>query len=892
MLQVGDRLGAFQVEGCLGWGGMGEVWRATDSKLGREVALKLLPDDFAADPGRHARFEREARTLASLNHPNIATLYGLEHLDGRHTLVMELVEGEDLSERIERGRVPLEETIPIALQIAEALEAAHEAGIVHRDLKPANIKLRPDGTVKVLDFGLAKAWEADGGDSSLSMSPTMTRHATVEGVILGTAAYMSPEQAAGKGADRRADIWAFGVVVWEMLNGRNLFDGETVSHVLASVLKDEIDLHELPPETPQKLRELIGRCLRKKAKHRLQAIGDARIVLEEVRADPNSGAGLPARVDGEVVRPSLARQALPWVTAVVAAGAAAVLLWLNLTGEPDRVLRASISPPPNTVFHLATVDPGPPALSPDGTRLAYSVRDEDGVVRLYLRGLDQPEAHVVPGSEGAQFPFWSPDSKRVAFFTQADGFLKKADAAGGPPVSICSVQNAKGGSWGAGGTIVFTPKPGTALQRVSSAGGVPQDVTEIDRNRHNSHRHPRFLPDGRRFLYLARGRKAAESAVMVGSLDGENDRELMRNGSQAEYAAGHLFFVRGQTLMAQPIDLETLEFTGEAVPVAEKTLTIPPAALALFSVSPAGILAYNAGTVQDEVTPRWYDRSGVEIGSLGEPGQYYTVALAPDNRNAALTVTSRAGGSIEIWTYDLERKLRTRFTFDNATDYLPVWSPDGRNIAFASDRSGSTNIYRMSVGGVRGAELLVESDRNLTPRGWSPDGEWLLYAKDAEETGNDIWAVRVDGTSEPRELRAESGIDIPGSVSRDGRWLSFSSNESGQSEVYVTPFPDAGRRWQASTDSGVFPFWCADGRELVYQRLDGRLMSVEVELGADSVRFGNTTEWFDTSPPTEFGPAFAPSADCRRVLVVPRGSGSENTSLSIMVGWPEVLENR
>jgi len=919
---IGTTLAHYRVTAALGAGGMGEVWRAEDTKLGREVALKMLPEEFAQDPERMARFEREAKVLASLNHPNIATLFGLEKAipSGTETetgtgensklktknsklaanaasspttfLAMELVEGEDLSERIKRGQIPIEEAVPIALQIAEALEAAHEAGIVHRDLKPANIKLRPDGTVKVLDFGLAKAWDADDGDSSLSMSPTLTRHATAAGVILGTAAYMSPEQAAGISADRRADIWAFGVVLWEMLTGNKLFEGETVSHVLASVLKDEVGLDELPPTTPPRLRELVSRCLQKKPKQRLQAIGDARIVLEEVQADPGAETVPAAEAGREFARPSLVKRIVRWITAAVAAGAVLALLWLELIGTPDRVLRASIPPPSNAVFHLAAVNPGPAVLSPDGSKLAYSAREEDGVVRLFLRGLDQPEAHVVSGSDGAQFPFWSPDSKWVAFFTQTDGTLKKADAAGGPPITICPAQNAKGGSWGADGTIVFTPNSGTPLQKVSSAGGDPQDITEIDRDRHNSHRHPRFLPDGRRFLYLARGTNSTKSAVMVGSVDGAEDRELMRNETQAEYASGRLFFVRDQTLMARQIDLEPLEFTGEAVSVAEKTLTVPPAALGLFSVSPAGVLAYHVGMVQTVVTPRWYDRSGVELEALGDPGEYYTVALGPDNRSAALTVSSGASGSIDIWTYDLERDLRTRFTFDDATDYLPVWAPDGQSIAFSSDRSGTENIYRMSVGGVRGAELLVESDRDVMPRGWSPDGKWLVYSKDSEETNVDIWAVKTDGTSEPRELRAESGIDVPGSVSPDGRWLSYYSDESGRFEVYVTPFPDAGRRWQASTDSGVYPFWCVDGQELVYQRSDGRLMSVDVELGVDSVRFGETTEWFDISPPDALGPAFAPDSDCQRVLVVPKGDGSEKAALNIMVGWPQVLESR
>jgi Tol biopolymer transport system component len=909
---IGTTLSHFRITDKLGEGGMGEVWRAEDVRLGRKVALKVLPEEFAKDPERMARFEREAKVLASLNHPNIATLYGLETVEtsgaGSGTgagsdaspkpqasshvtfLAMELVEGEDLSERIKRGAVPVEEAVALALQIAEALEAAHEQGIVHRDLKPANIKLRPDGTVKVLDFGLAKAWETKHGDASLSLSPTVTNHATAAGLILGTAAYMSPEQAAGVAADRRADIWSFGVVLWEMLTGHKLFEGETVSHVLASVLKDEVDLDELPPETPPRLRDLISRCLRKKPKQRLQAIGDARIVLEEPLGGEETGVGGSGLAALSTASRMVSR--LGWIVAVLGLGAAAVLLWLRAGGEPGRVYRTSIPPPQDTTFHLAAISPGATMLSPDGTRLVFSARDQDGAVRLYLRALDQPEARVMSGTEGAQFPFWSPDSRWIAFFTQQDGTLKKADASGGPPITLCEAQNGKGGSWGADGTIVFAPNSGTPLQKVSSAGGEAQEITEVDRTRHNSHRHPRFLPDGKHFLYLARGVSHSESAVMVGSLDGEVDREIMRSGVQAEYAAGHIFFARDQTLMVQPFDADSLALAGEAKPVAEQALTIPAAAYGVYSVSPAGLLTYHVGAIEAEVAPRWHDREGQEIERLGEAAEYNTVALSPDNRSAAFTVTPGASGTIDIWIYDLERDLKTRFTFDEATDYLPLWAPDGQSIAFASDRSGVQKIYRMGVGGVRGAEVLLEAENDLTPRGWSPDGRWLVYEKYDEETNSDIWALSLDGDGEPRLLRAQRGIDVPGAVSPDGRWLSYYSDESGRFEVYVTPFPEAGRRWQASTDSGVFPYWCKGGRELVYQRFDGRLMSVEVELGADTVRFGDTVELFDIAPPDALGPAFAPSSDGKRILVIPKGETTSPTLLNLVVGWPQLLEEK
>ncbi len=957
-VMLGRKLSHFEITGKLGQGGMGEVWRAEDEKLGRQVALKVLPAEFASDPERMARFEREAKVLASLNHPNIATLYGLETVESgsglgsesspeprasspsshpaagtaapqsgpapleavsmsrgaggnsklriqnselpadagsspEHQapspvtfLAMELVEGEDLSERIKRGPIPIEEATAIALQIAEALEAAHEQGIVHRDLKPANIKLRPDGTVKVLDFGLAKAWETEGPDPGLSLSPTVTSHATAAGLILGTAAYMSPEQAAGTPADRRADIWSFGVVLWEMLTGHKLFEGETVSHVLASVLKDEVDLDELPQDTPPKLRELIGRCLRKKPKQRLQAIGDARIALEE----PMEAPPAEAFTTGEPMTSSPRLLSLVgWALAIVGLGAAA-LLWSTRGGEvPEHLLRTTIPPPENTAFHLAAISPGAATVSPDGTRLVFSARDEDGTVRLYLRALDQPEATVMSGTDGAQFPFWSPDSQWIAFFTQQDGTLKKVDASGGPPITLCAAQNGKGGSWGSDGDIVFAPNAGTSLHRVSSSGGESQEVTEVDRGRHNSHRHPRFLPDGRRFLYLARGVNAGESAVMIGSLDGGTDRELMRNVVQAEYAAGQLFFVREQTLMAQPFDPQQLEFSGEAKPVAEQALTIPAAAFGVYSVSGAGVLTYHVGAVEAVVAPVWYDRAGREVERLGDSGEYNTVSLSPDGRSAAFTITPGVSGTIDIWTYDLARDLKSRFTFDDATDYMPLWAPDGQSLAFSSDRSGTMQIYRMGIGGVEGAELVVDSGKDVTPRGWSPDGRWIVYAQQEDETAADIWALDLE-TGEPRPLRTQRGIDVPGEISPDGRWLSYFSDESGRFEVYVTPFPEAGRRWQASTDSGVFPFWCESGRELVYQRFDGRLMSVAVDLGAESVRFGDTSELLDIAPPDALGPAFAPSADCERILVIPKGEASTTTLLNLMVGWPQVVK--
>ncbi len=632
---------------------------------------------------------------------------------------MELVAGEDLSERISRGPIPIDEAVSIARQIAEALEAAHEQGIVHRDLKPANIKLRSDGTVKVLDFGLAKAWETQAADSSLSLSPTMTQHATAAGLILGTAAYMSPEQAAGTRADRRADIWAFGVVLWEMLTGHKLFEGETVSHVLASVLKDEVELDELPDNTPLKLRELVSRCLQRKPRQRLQAIGDARIVLEDPFEDPQPSS--TAGAEGLVVAPPRPRwrRLLPWAVAAVLAMALAMGAWWVL-GQKPQVIAATIAPPPETDFFLDPSSPGPAAVSPDGRAIAYSARDEDGDVLLYLRRLEAPQAQALSDTKNAAYPFWSPDSRWIGYFNRADGTLKKVDSRGGPPITLCSAPNGKGGTWNEDGVIVFAPEAGSSLQTVSSAGGEPTKLTELDVDRHNSHRHPRFLPGGRHVMYLARGVTPADGAIRVVDIGDGTQTEIMASGTQAEFSTDHLLFVREQALMARPFDPDKLEFTGDAVPVAEGVLLIPGASLAAFSVSGTGVLSYSSGRAELEIELEWRDRSGKVEGGLGDPTSYRTASISPDDRLAVSRIVDMALGTEDLWIFDLDRGLRSRFTFDPGMDIWPVWSPDSRSLFFFSDRGGASGIYRKDLGGAGNVELVYSGEQNMWPSSISP----------------------------------------------------------------------------------------------------------------------------------------------------------------------------
>ena len=897
-IEPGQTLAQYQVVDALGAGGMGEVWRAEDSKLGREVALKVLPEEFAKDPERMARFEREAKVLASLNHPNIATLYGLESVEpgsgtgaGTVFLAMELVEGEDLSERIKRGAVPVEEAVAISLQIAEALEAAHEQGIVHRDLKPANIKLRPDGAVKVLDFGLAKAWESEHGDSSLSLSPTMTAHATQAGVILGTAAYMSPEQAAGVSADRRADIWAFGVVLWEMLTGHKLFEGETVSHVLAAVLKDEVDLEELPAETPARLRKLIARCLRKKPRERLQAIGDARIVLEEPLDHPEETHFAGAETTSVATAPPRWRRILPWAVAAVLAIAFAAAMWTVVGLEPQ-VIAATVAPTEGTDIHLNPASPGPAAVSPDGLSIAYSARDADGEVLLYVRRIDAPQAQAFSDTQNAAYPFWSPDSRWIGFFNRADGTMKKIDTRGGPPITLCRAPNGKGGTWNDDGVIVFAPDASGPLQRVPSAGGEPTNVTEVDSDRHNSNRHPRFLPDGRHLLYLARGITPPQSTLMAVDLESGVTTDVMPLVTQAEYANGNLLFVRERALMARPFDPDGLEFTGDAVPVAEGVLVVSGASMAAFSTSQTGILSYITGKADMQAELEWRDRSGEIEETFGDPSSYRSLVISPDDQMAAVLVVDMTIGTDDIWIYDLERNLRSRFTFDPAADFFPVWSPDSRSLYFASNRGGEQGIYRKDIGGAGNVEEILLDERNLSPSSVSPDGKWLLISVAGEGTGQDMSAVPLEGTAEIQPFRHTEFQEDGAVFSPDGRWVAYHSDESGEFEVYVTPFPGPGRRWQVSSASGAYPVWSGDGRQVLFTRMNGVLVSARVRAEGETFEVVGEDELFTMRPPEVGGPYFSISSDAERVLLIPGTDQRADSLLHLLVNWPTALEAR
>jgi len=903
-LSPGTRLGPYEIASPLGAGGMGEVFRARDTKLNRDVAIKVLPSAFAQDSERVARFRREAHVLASLNHPNIAAIHGLEESEGVVALALELVEGEDLAERLTRGAVPVDESIAIAKQIAEGLEAAHEKGIVHRDLKPANLKITKDGTVKILDFGLAKAYggEAEAaGSEGLSQSPTMSRQMTEAGVIFGTAAYMSPEQARGGTVDKRADIWAFGVVLFEMLTGKRLFSGETVSDTLAAVLKTEPDWEAVPASTPSGLRKLLRRCLTKEPRQRLQAIGEARIALEQPLGTPDT------------VRASSGLRSLPWVIAL-SATIAALVLWAPWRPAPTPAPPLRLSAELGAAVSLAT-DLGTAAiLSPDGRLLAFvASQGAVGRPRLHVRRLEQLDAEPLSGTEGARDPFFSPDGEWIAFF--ADGKLKKVSVSGGAAVTLCDAANDRGGSWAEDGTIFFTPASGAGLSRVSSAGGTPQTLTTPDpASQEVTHRWPQVLPGGKAVLYTAHSTLGnyEDANLVVHSLEGDTRKVLHRGGYHGRYLpSGHLVFIHEGTLFAAPFDLDRLELSGEPVPALESVTANPGNAGAQFAFSRDGTLVYQRGEGLGLATPiQWMDREGKIQPLRAAPGVYRAIRFSPDGRRLALEILER--GNRDVWVYEWERDTLSRLTFDPSDDTTPVWTPDGRRIAFSSARADQAtgNLYWQRTDGTGEAERLWESKNPQMPRSWHPSGKFLAFQESNPQTSWDILILPLEGDDasgwKPGKptvfLNSPFSEEVP-FFSPDGRWLAYMSNESGRYEVYVRPFipggselrsdagtsdslegarmrtiPGPGGKWQISTAGGIWPKWSLSRRELFYLAEDGRIMVAAYIAEGDSFSAEKPRVWSPGLVPGRvgfgFGQTFDLHPDGERVAVL-KASGDE-----------------
>jgi eukaryotic-like serine/threonine-protein kinase len=820
-LGPGTRLGVYEILGPLGSGGMGEVYRARDLKLGRAVAIKVLPPALHDDVERLSRFVREATTLAALNHQNIAHIHGFEDSTGVPALVMELVEGPTLSDRIAKGPLPLDEALPIAKQIAEGLDAAHEQGIIHRDLKPANIKVRDDGTVKILDFGLAKALDSRPPSGiNVTQSPTITTPAVLTGVgtILGTAAYMSPEQAKGKPADKRSDVWAFGCVLYEMLTGRRPFPGQTTVEVLSNILTSEPDWQALPEGTPDGVQRVLRRCLQKHAATRLKAVGDAVFELDDRTHAPSVSA--PARR-------RLAREAAIAVLAVVIGAAFGWRLTRSTASNPPRELlrgRFSITLPSDAP--LSKLDTPTLAVSPDGQQLAFAAGDP---TRLFIRDLATASLRPVPRTEGASAPFFSPDGRSIGFF--ADGAVKRVSVDGTDVTTVCGTAgNPRGGAWNIDGTIAFNPAPGSALFRVNADGGDPQPLTTLDVSQgEGAHHWPDFISEGDAILYtVGKGTSTSwdDREIMVESLR-THQRHVVTRGTAARYVTpGHLIVARGGSLFLLPFDVQRLQTTGTPNLLADGVMQSAFGA-AQFSVSRSGTFAYVPGGVnQRELV--WATRSGATTALPTPPQTYWSVRLSPDARQLAIGVE---GPTYGVWIYDLLRDTLTRQTFEGTSAY-PIWTPDGKRLTFNSTKSGGVlNLFWKPIDGSSEEERLATSSRIQIANSWAPDGRTLAFEDHGERTGRDIWMLSLDRDRRVWPFAATPYEEGGAAFSPDGHWIAYVSTEGGAANIFLREFPGPGAKIQVSNDGGGGPVWSGDGRELFYRNGD-RMMVVGVERGA------------------------------------------------------------
>jgi Tol biopolymer transport system component len=905
---VGRTLSHYRVTAALGAGGMGEVYRATDTNLGRDVAIKVLPPEVVEDPERLGRFKREAHLLAALNHPNIAAIYGLEEADGKPFLALELVEGEELKERLARGPIPVDEALEMAKEIAEALEEAHNKGIVHRDLKPANVKLTPGGKVKVLDFGLAKAWAGealDGNSSSaaLSQSPTLANTGTVAGLILGTAAYMSPEQARGKPVDKRADVWSFGVLLWEMLTGRTLFAGDTVTDVIAAVVRAEPDLDALPKETPGAVRRLLSRCLRKDPRTRLPDIGGARLELQEVLAGTAADADPPGADGkaGRAERSSRRRERLTWATAMLlAVGLAAALAsnFLTEVPEPRPAARFAVGDPEG--WSLAD-DLGWPVPSPDGRQVVFRAFPEGregtpGAAMLWTRPLEALTARPLPGTEGVTSnpPFWSPDGRFLGFF--AEGELRRLDQGNGTVQTICALPSGGFGSgdWNEDGTIVFATGGAAGLiYSVPATGGEAKQVMTLDVEAGEATHHtPQLLPDGRRFLFLVSGEEEP-TGLYLSSLDAPDEKHRVAPGwIRRVYAAGHLLFARDGTLLAQPFDVERGELGGEPVAIASSVASwdLFPG-MAWFAVSSGGTLASFSGQgASGQVQLAWRDRNGGQIGTIGAPGRYAQITLSPDETNVALEILDPEG-QYDLWVMDVARGVTSRVTATPGDERDPVWSPDSRSLAFIARRDGVADLRRKGLRASEPETVLTDTPEEDVPESWSSDGGTLLFVRRTAGDEQSVWALPLGGEGEAEPiLSATFRVDEP-QLSPDGRWLAYVSPESGRDEVYVEPFRRDGSRVRVSVDGGGQPKWRGDSQELFFTSANSRLMASEIRRTGDRLEVDLPVELFEIRGLQGTGyDDYAVSADGQRFLVKQAVGADVKPQLHIVTNWTSLLE--
>ena len=820
---IGKTLGHYEITGELGKGGMGEVWRAKDTKLGREVAIKTLPEAFAQDEARLSRFEREARLLAPLNRPNIGAIYGLEEFESTRFLVLELIEGDTLADRLQQGPIPVEESLQLALQITEALEAAHDKGVIHRDLKPANIKITPDGKIKVLDFGLAKAFAGDAADPGASNSPTLSAAATQQGVILGTAAYMSPEQAKGIPVDKRSDIFSFGCVLFEMLTGRQAFQGELATEILASVIRSEPDYTTLQANLHPRIKELLRRCFEKDVKNRWQAVGNVRVEIASVLADPT----------GTAVAERTPTQRHGLLSAIAASAVTAMAVWFLKPAPPAE-------PRPVMRFHHELAErpnftrAGRPlvAISPDGTQIVYVAASQ-----LHLRDLDDMAARPIPGTdEDASGPLFSPDGHWVGFFSNRDGQLKKIPVTGGAPVTLCYASQPYGASWGIDGTILYAQPEG--VLRVSANGGAPEVLVEAEEG--EQVHGPHILPGGKSVLFTTTRATGAsrwdEAQIVVESLDTGERKVLWTGGADARYVpTGHIVYALDDDLLAFPFDVVRLEVSGGPVPLVEgMRRAVNATASAHYGFSERGSLVYGAGGGAGGFLGvlALADRSGVVSALDVPPANYRSPRVSPDGKNVAVETQEDGGGT--IWVYALSGESAIRRLTHEGDNIRPIWTPDSERVTFASDRDGGGIFWTLADGSGVAERLLSpeETGGNPWPESWSPDARTLSF-RVAGETGDDVWTLSFNDGAKPEVFAGGPGTQGGSSFSPDGKWLAYVSGGSGQTELFVEPFPKTGARHQVSRETAWGPVWAPDGSELFYRVGGGRNIFKSVEVTTD-----------------------------------------------------------
>lgn len=876
-LAAGSKLGRYEIRSKIGEGGMGEVYRAFDPKINREVAIKILPPALSADKDRLARFEQEAQAAGGLNHPNILVIHHIDTHDGAPYIVSELLEGETLRERMGGTALPQRKAIECALQIAHGLAAAHEHGIVHRDLKPENIFVTRDGRLKILDFGLAKLTAAT--DVSQPQTEVPTRRVNTDpGVVMGTIGYMSPEQLRSKAADHRSDIFSFGAILYEMLSGRRAFRGESTADTMSAILReDPPDLSETNKLINPALERVVNHCLEKNPEERFNSARDLAFAIEALSGSTNLSSStvvseLPAR------RRKL-RELLPWAVAglfLLATVTLAVLYFRRAAPAHQPPVRFVIAMPENAT------EISSPSISPDGRLVAF-VATSEGKRLLYIRRLDSVTAHRLNGTDDALLPFWSPDSRYLGFFS--DNKLKKIEVSGGPAQTLCDARNAAGGSWNREGVIIFGLE-NNGMQRVPAAGGSPALFLKLDESRKEVvQAYPNFLPDGRHFVYQSWN--GEEAIISVSSLDGGERKPLVKNDSNAAYVApGYLLFARNTTLMAQSFDVGKLQLGGEPFPVVEQVAYSVATGYSNFSVSNNGTLIYWNGSPSNRQLV-WFDRAGKRLNVVGPPGGYNDVALSPDEKRAAVQRDDSANS--DIWMMDLERGVVGRFTFNTELDDDPAWSPDGSSIIFNSGRGGVRGIYRKVSSGAGNEELLLKADVITNGIDWSSDGKFIVFEGSDSQTGSNLWVLPLFGDMKPYVVLQTQFNETHGRLSPDTRWLAYVSNESGRNEVYVQSFPPSGGKWQLSTTGGAQPHWRADGKELFYMTPDRKLMAVDVNsqqsfgVGAPKLLFQTTVARYEAPN------RYAVSRDGQRFLV---NSAVEEVShtMTVVLNWTSEIK--